>query len=127
MNRKPIWQSLLPGWLVLCGMHLASGQDLTVKDGLQFWLKADAGVTATGGKVSVWKDQSGKGNDASQADAGSQPALVSGVINGKPVVRFDGTAPSLVAADSPSLNLAADITTFFVAKFDDFATYRAVL
>jgi len=130
MNRKPLnmKKSLLTGLLALWAIHPASGQDLTVKDGLQFWLKADAGVTVAGGKVTEWKDQSGKGNDTSQTDAASQPTLAAAAVNGKPAIHFDDTdAPQfLVAPDSPSLTLAGDITTFFVARFDDFATYRAV-
>ena len=127
MNRKTIKYTLLTGLLALWGTNPASGQDLTVKDGLQFWLKADAGVTVAGGTVTVWKDQSGKGNDVSQSDPGSQPTLVTGAVKGKPAVHFDDTNPQfLAAADSPSLALAGDITTFFVARFEDFATYRAV-
>jgi peptidylprolyl isomerase len=106
---------------------MASSQTLTVTNGLQFWLKADAGVTVAGGNVTVWKDESGKGNDASQADPTSQPTLIASAVNGKPAVHFDDTNPQfLAAADSPSLNLTGDITTFFDARFDDFATYRAV-
>jgi hypothetical protein len=58
--------------------------------GLRLWLKADQGVTQTSGAVSRWADQSGNGIDASQATAGSQPALVNSAINGKPALAFDG-------------------------------------
>ncbi len=54
------------------------------------WLKADTGVTSSGGVVTAWADQSGNGLDAS-LDAGD-PTLETGSFNNgdKPVVRFDG-------------------------------------
>ena len=62
--------------------------------GLQLWLRADAGVDTLNGTVNRWHDQSGKGNDAIQANASRQPLLVPGdhlgALNGKPVIRFDG-------------------------------------
>jgi photosystem II stability/assembly factor-like uncharacterized protein len=60
--------------------------------GLTVWLRADLGVTATGGKVSAWADQSGEGRSATQATAAAQPALVANALNGKPVISFDGTS-----------------------------------
>ena len=63
---------------------------------LRLWLKADAGVVANGaGQVSVWHDQSGTANDASQPNSAEQPVVVypSGA-NGRPVLRFDGIESS---------------------------------
>ena len=59
--------------------------------GCKLWLKADAGITKDGGNyVSIWADQSGNGNDAVQATGSAQPLWVDDVLNGKPVLRFDG-------------------------------------
>lgn len=59
--------------------------------GLALWLKADAGVTTnSSGFVSGWADQSGNGKHATQAGLNYQPARVGNVLNGKPVIRFDG-------------------------------------
>lgn len=58
------------------------------KRSLSFWLAADHGVSTSGGKVSVWKDQSGRGIDASQTKPELQPALMANAINGRPAVRF---------------------------------------
>ena len=49
---------------------------------LVVWLDAARGVT--GSPVSSWADQSGTGNNAAQALAGSQPALTAAGINGLP-------------------------------------------
>ncbi|PYI86585.1 MAG: hypothetical protein DME26_08745, partial [Verrucomicrobia bacterium] len=105
----------------------ASTPPLTVKSNLQLWLEADAGVTTNAsGAVTAWADQSGHTNDAAQADDSLAPTLVSNGVNGKPVLRFDGMDDYLEVADSDSVSIAGDITSLFVVKMDDFATYRAV-
>lgn len=60
-------------------------------DSCVLWLKADAGVTLNGSTVSQWDDQSGNGNHAVQATASYQPTFVANQLNGKPVLRFDGS------------------------------------
>lgn len=53
-------------------------------------LKADD-IVATSGAISAWPESSGNGHPAaSQATAGAQPTVVSNVLNGHKVVRFDG-------------------------------------
>lgn len=86
-------------------VDLASGQFFTfgtlVPDpgnvlGARLWLKADAGTstTANGTTVSSWADQSLQiDNNFIQATATSQPTYstnVDDMINGLPVLRFDG-------------------------------------
>ena len=93
---------------------------------LKLWLSADKGVTATGGSVSAWDDQSGNLNNAAQSDTTAQPQLVDNAVNNKPVIRFDGDNDYLSVSNSPSVAIAGDITTFFVVNFDDFDTFRAV-
>lgn len=60
--------------------------------GLKLWLKADAitGLVDTD-PVTTWPDSSGLGNDATQATAAKKPTYQTNELNGKPVVRFDGT------------------------------------
>lgn len=58
--------------------------------GLAFWLKADAGITQSKGKVSAWADQSVNANNALQSTPNKQPAYVSNGLNGNPVVQFTG-------------------------------------
>ena len=114
--------------LFLVGLPVTlPGQTLTITNTLQLWLQADTGVTADAtGVVSAWTDSSGKGNNATQADTSLAPTLVTNVVNNKPVLRFDGVDDYLEVADSDSISISGDITTFFVVNFTDFATYRAV-
>ena len=85
--------------------------------GLQLWLKADAGLYTDAAMttpavndadvVGGWADQSGNGNHATQATTANKPLLKLAVVNGKPVVRFDGaddllqTISNMPAANSP--------------------------
>ena len=59
--------------------------------GLALWLKADA-ITglSDGDAIGTWADSSGNGRNATQATAGAKPAYKTGIVNGQPVVRFDG-------------------------------------
>jgi PKD repeat protein len=57
---------------------------------LSLWLKADKGITLSNQNVTEWKDQSGKNNHLTQSTTTNQPIKVDNVLNGKPVVRFDG-------------------------------------
>lgn len=53
--------------------------------GLKLWLKADAGVTESGGGVTLWADQSGQGNNAA---TGTSPTKQTNQINGLPAINF---------------------------------------
>lgn len=59
---------------------------------LRAWYKADA-ITglSDGSAVSAWSDNSGNSNNFSQATPTNQPLYKTNIINGKPVLRFDGT------------------------------------
>jgi hypothetical protein len=81
--------------------------------GLSLWLKADAGVTLSGSDVIAWADQSGNENNAT-ARTGN-PTFVSSVINGKPILRFDGTA-NLITNDFFAHNYDTPITIIAVSK-----------
>lgn len=91
--------------------------------GLVTWLRADQGVTQSGGVVSQWSDLSGNGNNASQATSGSRPTVVSNVINGKPVIRFDGSQWLNGSANDV---IANDYTIITVMKYDSFSEGVAV-
>ena len=116
-NSAPISMTAIPG----------STSDLPITAGLQLWLKADAGVTVDGnGGVNQWLDQSGKANHALQIDPNFAPILTNSAISSQPAIRFDGVNDFLEIADSDSISITNDITSFFVLRFADFATFRAV-
>jgi hypothetical protein len=101
--------------------------ELEVREGLQLWLKADEGVTATGGgAVLNWEDQSGQGNNAAQPEEFYAPVLMPDVVNSGPALRFDGESHFLTVPTSPSIEIAGDLTSFFLVRFEDFAGFRAV-
>jgi hypothetical protein len=95
-------------------------------DGLQLWLRADAGVYQDAAKttpavndgdvVGCWEDQSGNGNDATQATTAKKPVVKLGIVNGKPVVRFDGIDDKLIISSTLNISGAQDRTFFAVCK-----------
>ena len=88
---------------------------LPVTTNLQLWLKADAGVTKDGSNnVSTWSDQSGNAHHADQSTSASQPLWVDNVLNGKPVIRFDGNS-DLMTTDITGPG-GTEFTFFVVAK-----------
>jgi len=55
------------------------------------WLKADSLALADLAPVATWTDSSGAGNNAT-ATGTAQPTYRTNILNGKPVLRFNGTA-----------------------------------
>ncbi len=86
------------------------------------WLDAGAGVTPGG--TFTWADQSAGGaggHNATQDGADSQPTLQTNVINGLPVVRFDGNDDWLQIADHADLDIGHGVGKGFTA----FAVYNS--
>lgn len=66
--------------------------------GLKLWLDASQGVTKDGSTAAVdgdtvqqWNDRSSGGYNATQLTAGNRPAFKTNIINGHPVLRFNGS------------------------------------
>jgi hypothetical protein len=98
-----------------------------ITSGVQLWLQADTPMTlGTADKVLQWFDQSGSANNAEQLDENFAPTLVANALNGHSVVRFDGVDDVLDVADSDSISITNDISTFYVLRFDNFSTFRSV-
>lgn len=65
--------------------------DPSTISGLMVWYKADEGVTKDGSDlVSQWNDQSGQGNNVTQATATNKPLFVNNNRNSLPTINFDG-------------------------------------
>lgn len=74
--------------------------------GCQLWLDAaDTSTVALNGStnVSLWIDKSGNGNTVTQDTSANQPTYVTNVVNGNPVIRFNGTSHVLQTTSFTSL------------------------
>ena len=86
--------------------------------GCVLWLKSDTGVTKDGlNRVSLWEDQSGNNNDASQGTDGNKPIWVDNQINAFPVLRSTRAAGTFMDLASLITGII-DCTILFVAKHD---------
>lgn len=74
------------------------------------WWKADRSppVGDPDGPVGLWQDSSGNNRSLSQATSGKTPVFKSNVLNGKPVVRFDGV-DDLLQTSAFTLNQTHEI------------------
>ena len=87
---------------------------MTVTTGLEFWVKADAGIAAS--PVATWSDQSGKSRNVT-ATGSQQPTLLASGLNGRPLVMFDGNDDFIgTAAPVDLLGSSSDYTVFIVTK-----------
>ena len=96
-------------------------------------------VGSGNGFVKTWYDQSGQGNDASQASTAAQPKVVSsGVVvleNGKAAIEFDGTndffdATSVTTGNPKSIFISskfASVTASEKVIFDSTTTNQSIL
>lgn len=85
---------------------------------LSLWLRADSGITLTGGSISQWDDGSGNNNNAVQnSDPSFRPQLVAHVpeLNDYPVVRFDGVDDFLSGSVLSGLDTSS-ISVFIISK-----------
>ena len=109
--------------VIMLGLHLAVGSeaaDFSLTDNLALWVRADAGVTSSGGVVTSWADQAtaiGGSNDAVQVDPTKQPTLVANAspAGDRPVIRFDG-ADDLLEIAANTVFETNTLTWFCVYK-----------
>jgi hypothetical protein len=80
-------------------------------NGLRLWLKADAVAQSP---VSRWADQSGLQNQVLQGTVTNRPLVVQNALNGRPVVRFDGSNDFLEAQNVMTGATAGE--AFYVLK-----------
>lgn len=123
----PLWYG--SPWPVPGGGGVTSLDDLLAPLPVAAWYAADDGCEEatgdpceTGDTVARWLDKSGNDVHLEQSTAGYKPTWVSGVIAGRPVVRFDGDDDHLIGSTFPSIGLA-DCTIIFVAAAVASANY----
>jgi alpha-tubulin suppressor-like RCC1 family protein len=84
--------------------------------GLKLWLRSDFGAVQDNGSSSVtkWLDESGNGNDGT-CDPTGRPVLLSGRMNGKPTIHFNGTN-DVVSVPSFLRGIATAVDGFVVLR-----------
>jgi hypothetical protein len=94
----------------------------TQLSGCVLWLRADLGISLSGGAVTDWVDQSGAGNIFAQAGRGSQPVYSSsGGSNGTPYLQFNGTSDGM-STSAPVTAITQNWTQFAFLQNNNFTT-----
>lgn len=86
----------------------------TISDLAGWWDATKITGLSDGAAVSQWDDSSGANRHATQGTAGNQPTYQTGEMNGRPVVRFDGTDDYL--GYDGSFLVGTQYTIFVVAR-----------
>jgi hypothetical protein len=107
----------MPSHLASLGCGGAGFTPASIAD-LAGWYRADALALANNAPVASWADGSGTGNLLSQGTGVSQPLFKTNIVNGKPVVRFDGANDWLEYAGAPGgFGAQTGQTIFLVAQY----------
>jgi len=93
---------------------LAGWWDASVSSSLAQLSTGGTAVSADSDPVGYWADLSGNGRNLTQSTTNNRPLYKPGVLNGRPVIDFDGTNDSMLA----SFTLAQPITYFLVYRYD---------
>lgn len=75
---------------------------------MRLWLKADALTLNNNDLVASWTDSSSNANHATQSTSTRQPTYKTSILNGKPVVSFDG-------GDFVATGSTLSLTTFSIS------------
>ena len=113
-------------WRVLaynvCGAPVSSAiwqftlVNITTMPGLAIWLRADSSIMTDGsGNVTNWINNTGSGLNFT-GTSGSEPKLVTNVLNGRPVVRFNSTNNTFLSAGDNFNQDTNSRTVFIVAN-----------
>jgi hypothetical protein len=94
-----------------------------VNSGVQFWLRADDGVSSP----AEWNDYSGNDNSAAQAAAASQPKLNTSSVNFNPGFTLDGSNDYMDFKTNAGIAGANQFTVLSVSKRNTITTTDAML
>ncbi len=86
------------------------------------WLSADSGVyndagttlAANNNSVQEWHDRSGNNNHATETNSGNQPTYLTNIVNGFPVLRFNGSTDRIL---SSGVTATSQLSLWVVAQY----------
>ena len=84
--------------------------------GCQLWLDSTRGITLSSSNVTNWSDLSGNSRGILQETDNNRPTYVTNSVNGRPIVRFDGTNDYLASGTITGLDNMRGFTVFLVGK-----------
>jgi hypothetical protein len=90
--------------------------DPRVIPGLKLWLRADDIAGVDGDPVTLWRDLSGNGHNATESV--NPPILKTNVINHHNTARFNGSTQFLTIPNHADFNLAAPWHLFVIVTTD---------
>lgn len=113
--------------VLLNSYRFGGGFSASTVPNLRLWLKADSLSLNDNDTIQTWGDSSGNARDATQLTSANRPVYKTGILNGMPVVRFDGATKFMTVADVPELDMGTGegITVFIVGINNASGTQRS--
>lgn len=107
-------------YLIVYQTGVVSNWNPTEINGLELWLDADQDVTLVDGKVSEWKDQSGKGNHIIQNTENNRPLYTraNGPLNNHASVVFNRNESNLLECLNLQSPISQPCTIILMLKID---------
>jgi hypothetical protein len=104
------------------------GSPVFTKDSLQLWMAADYSLPYYGNNpVSTWYDLTGQARNATQTNGTRQPTYTEDVLNGLPVIRFDGSSDAMVLPSSSTMGIqSSDYEILVLIKAEE-KQYSAII
>lgn len=94
---------------------------------LEVWLRADLGITSSGGNVSIWDDQSTNAYSYSQGSVTSQPDLISNFLNYNPTVHFTNTNDDLETSSTVNLDNFGNYTIIAATQLESTGGFKTMI
>jgi len=101
-----------------------------VTEDLNYWLKADAGVTLSGGLVSQWDNQTFSGGSINQTNSNLRPSFTANGLNFNPAISFSNAFRSVDFLNTDDLVWDSDTVIIVFnpsQRLDDDVSLQAVL
>lgn len=119
--------SILIGLVLFCSIDLNAqtgpgGVGTSTNNTL--WLDAHTMGGANGGAISSWTDYSGNNIPATQSIIAKQPTFVTGAVNGRSAINFNGTQ-NMNCGATANMNNVTYIDWYIVSEIDNFSTLSA--
>ena len=94
---------------------------------LEVWLRADIGVTESGGNVSQWDDQSTNAYTYTQGNTAAQPDLISNHLNYNPAIHFTNNLDRVRTTSTVNLDNSGNYTIMTATQLGSLSGFKTMI
>jgi hypothetical protein len=90
-------------WSSIVSATTDAGFTPASETGLWMWLKSSSLIASDNDPITTWEDSGSGDHDATNVGGGVRPTYKTNIVNGLPVLRFDGTEEEMTLEDMSAL------------------------